>query len=296
MLTGLPDEFKPMSMGLESSVTAINAAIIKTQLLQDVNYTKEIIALPINYNVSSEDQHWYLDSGATEHMSSRRTSFVNYESMTGKTVTIADKRKVFVVGKGDIFINAYVNKKVIKICLKDVLHVPDLGPNLISMNKLTCLRYKIVFSKNDCSIFNRNNEKIAEAGKLSGMYKIIMTNQGTVEKVHGEKRANAAVTTDQESALWHRRLAHLNRAEMMKLNKMATGYSIKKCSSEPCKYCILDKNNRKPFSNSGHKAKDLLQLIHTDLCGPMEVNSIGEARYYVSFTDDHSNYTTFFKT
>lgn len=46
--------------------------------------------------------------------------------------------------------------------------------------------------------------------------------------------------------------------------------------------------SRQPFKNTGTRASELLQLIHSDLCGPMETSSIGGARYYVTFIDDYS--------
>lgn len=46
-----------------------------------------------------------------------------------------------------------------------------------------------------------------------------------------------------------------------------------------------------PFRNSAHREKDVLGLIHSDICGPMSSDSIGGAKYFVTFTDDYSRYT-----
>ena len=55
-----------------------------------------------------------------------------------------------------------------------------------------------------------------------------------------------------------------------------------------CKFCILDRQRRVAFSMSQHKTKGLLDLIHTDVCGPSPVASIRGARCYVTFIDDLS--------
>ena len=39
------------------------------------------------------------------------------------------------------------------------------------------------------------------------------------------------------------------------------------------------------------EANDLLELIHSDVCGPMNIDSVGGSRYFVTFTDDYSRYT-----
>ena len=31
-----------------------------------------------------------------------------------------------------------------------------------------------------------------------------------------------------------------------------------------------------------------LQLVHTDVCGPMQTKSLGKSRYFIAFTDDYS--------
>ena len=44
------------------------------------------------------------------------------------------------------------------------------------------------------------------------------------------------------------------------------------------------------FSGTMERATDLLEIIHTDLCGPMSVAARGGYRYFLAFTDDLSRY------
>ena len=55
-----------------------------------------------------------------------------------------------------------------------------------------------------------------------------------------------------------------------------------------CKGCALGKNVRKPYSSSSRRSKGILNLIHSDLCGPMTTPSLGGCLYYVIFIDDFS--------
>ena len=45
-----------------------------------------------------------------------------------------------------------------------------------------------------------------------------------------------------------------------------------------------------PFTGHGERAKDLLELIHTDVCGLMSINARGNYQYFITFTDEFSIY------
>lgn len=53
-----------------------------------------------------------------------------------------------------------------------------------------------------------------------------------------------------------------------------------------CKGCAIGKNVKSPFHKSENRAKDKLELVHSDLCGPMSITSPSGFPYYVIFIDD----------
>jgi hypothetical protein len=55
-----------------------------------------------------------------------------------------------------------------------------------------------------------------------------------------------------------------------------------------CKRCALGKNIKKPFPSSNNRSKKILDLIHSDVCGPMPFRSLGGFLYSVIFIDDYS--------
>ncbi|GJZ70520.1 retrotransposon protein, putative, ty1-copia subclass [Tanacetum coccineum] len=61
-------------------------------------------------------------------------------------------------------------------------------------------------------------------------------------------------------------------------------------SLEKCKSCISGKMTHKPFPYKVERAKDLLGLIHTDVCGPFRTVSREGASYFITFTDDFCRY------
>lgn len=53
-----------------------------------------------------------------------------------------------------------------------------------------------------------------------------------------------------------------------------------------CEFCKEGKQIRSPFPSSGNRVSNILDHIHSDLCGPMKIASIGGAKYFPTFTDD----------
>ena len=45
-----------------------------------------------------------------------------------------------------------------------------------------------------------------------------------------------------------------------------------------------------PFVGHGERATELLVLVHTDVCGPFDVQTRGGYIYFIFFTDDLSRY------
>ena len=58
-----------------------------------------------------------------------------------------------------------------------------------------------------------------------------------------------------------------------------------------CKGCALGKNTKRPFGSSASWSKEILDLIHFDVCGLITPKSLGGHLYYVTFIDDHSRKT-----
>jgi hypothetical protein len=55
-----------------------------------------------------------------------------------------------------------------------------------------------------------------------------------------------------------------------------------------CRGCALGKNIKKPFPSGDNRSKEILDLIHSDVCGPMPLKYLGGSLYYVTFIDDFS--------
>ena len=91
---------------------------------------------------------------------------------------------------------------------------------------------------------------------------------------------------------WHCRLGHVNYLNTIVKQNLVTGMSVDKVvMDEKCESCILGKMKRLSFpKKSNTRSSKPLELIHTDICGPMQVPSLGGSRYVLTFTDDFTRY------
>jgi len=91
------------------------------------------------------------------------------------------------------------------------------------------------------------------------------------------------------SLLWHARFGHINydNLHLLKKNGVFSLPTIPR-KLKQCDCCILGKYNKQPFHCSISSACRKLELIHSDLCGPMPVSSANDNKYIMSFIGDYT--------
>ncbi len=105
--------------------------------------------------------------------------------------------------------------------------------------------------------------------------------------------AHIANPLEEGAMLWHERLGHLNMASFKELGAMVDGMNLKEVPLHHiCEACVKGKHQRTSFPKDGAtKASQLLEIVHTNVCGPMRTTSHGGARYFLTFIDDFSRKT-----
>ncbi|KAE8667942.1 hypothetical protein F3Y22_tig00112352pilonHSYRG00005 [Hibiscus syriacus] len=96
------------------------------------------------------------------------------------------------------------------------------------------------------------------------------------------------------SWLWHLRFGHLNFGglELLSKKEMVKGLPRINHPDQLCEGCLAGKQFRKSFpKESETRAKKPLELIHTDVCGPIKPSSLGNSNYFLLFIDDFSRKT-----
>ena len=86
------------------------------------------------------------------------------------------------------------------------------------------------------------------------------------------------------SELWDRRLAHVHYRALPLASKAIEGLlEIQTKHDGVCKGCAKEKNKKRTFPSTESKAKGILEIIHSDVCGPISSSSLSGYAYYVSF-------------
>ena len=103
--------------------------------------------------------------------------------------------------------------------------------------------------------------------------------------IHNIEAKRCKVNNDSATYLWHCRLGHIGVERMKKLHADGLLESL-----DACEPCLLGKMTKTPFSGTMERATDLLEIIHTDVCGPMNIEARSRYHYFLTFTDDLSRY------
>jgi hypothetical protein len=99
---------------------------------------------------------------------------------------------------------------------------------------------------------------------------------------------------NKDSELWHKRYGHLNFKSLSLLNSknMVLGLPSVIAPVETCTTCLLGKQPRDSFKNHlPMRASEVLNVVHSDICGPIDVLSTGGNKYFITFVDEFSRMT-----
>lgn len=224
------------------------------------------------------------DSGASEHMTDKRSILINFKPIKEGTHTVLGigNIRLQAEGKGDVEIT---NAAGVSLLLQDVLYVPGLGINLFSISAATEKGVKAVFSDNMVTFYRNDNLEITGQRANEKLYYLDIT-------VKTQVTSHAA--TSFTLSTWHQRLAHTNTKTILKMARdlAVSGLDISSSSSQPplCTGCILGKMHKLPFPSGRKRGSCIGDLIHSDVCGPMQTESPNKSRYFVLFKDDFSGW------
>lgn len=222
---------------------------------------------------------WYVDSGATSHMTGNNSNLENLRELSQeRSITVANGGTISVKATGDIMKSVKTTSGNNKIIIKNCEFVPDLCTNLLSVAQMVKNKNTVVFNENGCFIYNSAGKVIATADLVNNLFKL-----NTMPSVCALSAKSTKIADD--VMLFHRRMGHLSLSGMQRLQKFADI----DVTSINCVVCAEGKQCRNKFKKKvNNRASDFLALVHSDVCGPMSVNSMGGARYYVTFIDDYS--------
>ena len=244
--------------------------------------------------VSDLKNEWVIDTGASDHMACQEHFFIKttikpYRGQirqadgTLDAVSIGDCRMPWIRDDGTTH----------HVLMRDVLYVPRLFTNLLSVRKM----------KSRGVTFNTGtNEVVDKAGAVIGtatetqQHWLLNWEPGQLnpDEQGGVPGAAALPVAAQNSELekWHKRLGHLSYRNILRTSKCVIGMDVDARDAEAdlldglCDICEMAKSKRQVSREPQRRAAKPLELIHLDVVGWIKPLSENGNRWVFAFTDD----------
>eukprot|EP00795_Rhopilema_esculentum_P015799 gene15799-biopygen5210 len=232
-----------------------------------------------------------MDSGASQHMTSNKLLLINYREFNQpELVKLGDGHTVEARGSGRAQITMETShNKQLTIEMDNIFYVPKLACNLFSVRAVTQKGLIVQFGHTCCWIKDSDGKAVGKGRLVKRMYVLSCETDITAAYHQSERMENSNPST---MDVWHQRLGHINRKQLLESvkKKLIKGVAIQGNDElNFCTGCAESKMSRKPFkSTEGIKTSRKLQIVHSDVCGPMSIQSFSGKRYFVTFIDDNS--------
>jgi hypothetical protein len=225
---------------------------------------------------------WYLDSGATHHMTGRRELFSDLDTSVRGTVRFGDASRVEIQSVGSIVFHAKNGEHRV---LQGVYFIPALRNSIMSLGQLDEGGSKVEINHGVLRIWDPRGRLLVKVNR--GPSRLYVLHLDAAQPVC------LAARKDDTDWLWHERFGHLNFEALHQLGQhsMAHGLPLIKHAEQVCDTCLVTKQRRRPFPQKAqYRAEDPLELVHADLCGPVTPATPGGRRYFLLMVDDASRF------
>ncbi|CAI7801953.1 unnamed protein product [Closterium sp. NIES-53] len=249
--------------------------------------------------------YWVLDTGAAWIMTPRKELLDDVRAAPINEVCSASGHALKVAGAGRAAFKGGDGKPVV---LHDVLLVPDLKANLISLRKLAKagvststdgartykgqLGNRVLWDLHESKdVYGSMWQLPALAWHSGGQAGEGSASQGECNAVGGVGVKVSARSGETDWATAHRRLGHVAMSLLKQLEKDGAVKGLKLNGQPPddnCEICLLSKFTRFPFHSVTGRSKKPLELVHMDLVGPLLVQGHKGERYFLTIVDDWS--------
>lgn len=244
--------------------------------------------------VHSADR-WIADTGASISMTYRR-EWLQGMKLERRRIRLADGNTVYSVGIGFVWFTPHLSTgdgSAFKI--HNVLYVPDLRTNLLSVFSLTRNQGFHASIDDKSIIFWKKGVEIFHGGLSDNNTAFLDV---TTERFEA---ASATFSAADEGVIsidtWHKRFAHrsFHMLEKLRGSNAVEGFKVspEKPSSHKCVSCIEGKLSRAPHTQLATRATRPLERIFTDVHGPL-LRSREGFEYWVTFVDQFSGFAALY--
>ena len=235
---------------------------------------------------------WVMDSGASHHMTPHRTAFVDFQPCTGQVKAYGGQH-LPVEGIGRVVLSQHTPHRDIlptRFQLHDVLYCPSAEHSLLSISR--AMKAGAGIGGDDSSLILYLPRTIGYPLPLVGHLNsldLFICPAAVCTPMLGTSMLAAKATPE----VWHRRFGHLGMENLMRLPSMVRGMELEgPAARTPCETCLESKQHKQPHPPSTRESHAPLELVHSDVCGPMEGSLSTRKSYFITLLDDFTGYSS----
>ncbi|KAI5324312.1 hypothetical protein L3X38_033385 [Prunus dulcis] len=256
-----------------------NKGVLKANNASQVEVTGNLFFANCAISEKSANGEWYVDSGCSNHMTGNKELLIDINSSVTGKVQMPTGELVSIAGMGTLVLDTSSGTKYIR----EVMYLLGLKENLLSVGQMDEHGYHLVFRSSMCSIYDGSsleNLIMKVEMRKNRCYPLSLPSNDYVAQ---------RVGISNSTWIWHKRMGHLHLKGLhpLKEKEMVHGLPYLEDVNEVCGGCQLGKQRREWFpKDQAWRASTPLELIHMDLCGPMQNESLAGNKYFLLLIDD----------
>ena len=238
--------------------------------------------------ISLDDLPFYVDTGATVHISPEKSDFLTLRPIAARSVKGVGGSSITAVGLGDIKLRIARGAHII---LQNVLFIPNATVRLILVSTLAHDSQAVAhFDATTCWIMSKSTGAIIARGPLLPKKNLYSLNLLSPHAEHAFTLSHAP-----DLGTWHRCLGHANYHAVKEMAKsgLIPGMPTNFLPGNPpkCEFCVLGKQTKTPVPKTrqegpGHRATRVLEKVWVDLSGQHLRSHTGN-EYIMDIVDDY---------
>ena len=238
---------------------------------------------------------WILDSGATRHMTLDRTAFTEYSTVENWPVEMANGAIMPGAGLGKVRLAVKVRGYTRSVVLTDVLHVPQIKGNLISVTKLQDKGMVVettVPPLRKAMIIKDRGRQVGRASRVGNSFVLDRpTDAAFPVQEPTDRNGRGLKALEAEYVRWHQRFGHIGLQIVRHVHTVVNDLerAVEPVKDQPsCEVCALTKKVRVVNRVSPERSTQPLARVFSDFWGPYNVPAVTKEKYMLTFTDDYT--------
>ncbi|GKD09476.1 retrovirus-related pol polyprotein from transposon TNT 1-94 [Tanacetum coccineum] len=221
---------------------------------------------------------WIMDSGCSYHMTPRLDILFDFLECNRGSVQLGDNGKCKIRGIGKVRIQLIDGSCFV---LHNVRYILELKRSLISLGTLEKEGFTVKLQSGKVKVINGSRVVLIGIRRDNCVYYV------DGHAMAGELNASVE-EKDSLAQVWHKRLGYMSEAGLQVQEKQGLFGKKSLGKLDFCENCVLGKSHQVRFGVGRYTTQGVIDYVHSDICGPSQVESLGGKMYFLSIVKDYS--------